>query len=103
MSQREEKRIFIKQIRTIYNFSNRKFKSQVLDNICNEWNHNRKYAIRMLKLKLTEPKKPKGPKPKYEADILLHLKRIWLATDQMCSKKLKIKKCQVLTIDNKTT
>ena len=43
-----------------------------------------------LTVKNEEKKTPSGPKPKYhDKELLAVLKRLWFATDQMCSKKLK--------------
>ena len=43
-----------------------------------------------VKNKERKNKIPSGPKPKYQNKVLLTvLKRLWFATDQMCSKKLK--------------
>lgn len=89
MSQ-NEKNIFIKEIQNIYYFNDRKTKKTILDQICDKWGHNRKYAIRLLKPTFYVAKKPPGPQPKYDPKKLLpHLKKIWLASNQMCSKKLK--------------
>lgn len=51
--------------------------------------YHRKHAIRLLNQKKRGPTKRPGRKPTYHsAEFLRALKRIWLATDQMCSKKL---------------
>src|SRR5512138_3962795 len=85
------RREYLEAIRTRYRKAGRKEKSVILGEFCTICGYNRKYAIRLLK-KSSSPsvqRKP-GPKSRYtEEQILVPLKRIWFATDQMCSKKLK--------------
>ena len=51
--------------------------------------YHRKYAIRLLNQRKRGPTKRPGRKPVYHsAELVKALKRIWLATDQMCSKRL---------------
>ena len=51
--------------------------------------YHRKHAIRLLNQRKRGPTKRLGRKPVYHStEFLRALKRIWLATDQMCSKKL---------------
>ena len=53
--------------------------------------YHRKYAIRLLNQRGKPRRKRRaGRKPVYaSAELLTALKRIWFASDQMCSKKLK--------------
>lgn len=87
---KNEKKAYIEGIISIYCFGNRKTKKAILNQLCERFGHNRKYAIRLLKPKIGENKKRPGPIPKYDPQIIVpHLKQIWLCTNQMCSKKLK--------------
>jgi hypothetical protein len=53
--------------------------------------YTRKYAIRLLNPRVKARKKRRpGIKPIYASpELLVALRRIWFASDQMCSKKLK--------------
>ncbi len=70
---------------------NRKVKGEVLDELCQTGGYHRKHAIRMLtKQAIGWREKPAGRKKKYDPKVLLApIKQIWLATDQMCGKRLK--------------
>jgi len=86
----KEKRVYLEAICRRYRKSGRAKKAKILDEFCAVCGYNRKYAIRILK----HPKKKKrqkcGRKPRYDAQkILIPLKAIWFASDQMCSKRLK--------------
>lgn len=87
----QSRREYVEAIRNRYRNSSRKEKSIILGEFCATCGYNRKYAIRLLRKKSPSPanRKP-GPAPHYDKDqLLVPLKRIWFATDQMCSKKLK--------------
>lgn len=86
------RRDYLEAIGARYRKARRKEKSVILDEFCANCGYNRKYAIRLLrKRKEAVPSKRKpGPRSVYGGEpLLLALKRIWFATDQMCSKKLK--------------
>jgi hypothetical protein len=86
------RREYLEAIRERYHRASKKTKSVILDEFCATCGYNRKYAIRVLR-KLptaTAPKCRPGPRALYQGDkLLLTLKRLWFATDQMCSKRLK--------------
>jgi hypothetical protein len=86
------RREYLDAIRLRYLRSSKKGKATILDEFCSICGYNRKYAIRLLQKKkagLCSKKRP-GPRSVYDDVSLLYaLKRIWFATDQMCSKKLK--------------
>jgi len=87
----QSRREYLEAIRNRYRNSSRKEKSIILGEFCATCGYNRKYAIRLLRKKSPSPtnRKP-GPALHYDKDqLLVPLKRIWFATDQMCSKKLK--------------
>lgn len=84
--------LYLKHKRLTYKKSNKRQKKQILDDFCTEHNYHRKAAIRLLnRVPHHEERSNKGGKPaKYDtARLLTPLKRIWLATDQMCGKRLK--------------
>lgn len=87
---RKERQTYLEAIIRRYKKSKREQKTKILDEFCAVCGYNRKYAIRLLhKKRRQKPKLKRGRKPRYERSLLLApLKRIWFATDQMCSKKL---------------
>ena len=88
---RNEKLAYLEAIRRRYKKSNRNQKAKILDEFCAVCGYNRKYAIRILKKRISKQKSKPGRKYRYDREMLLKvLKTIWLGTDQMCSKKLKI-------------
>lgn len=87
----DEKRAYREAIRKRYERSSRPQKAVILDEFCAICGYNRKYAIRVLQKprRRQKPVQKRGRKPRYAAEQLLEpLKTIWLATDQMCSKRL---------------
>lgn len=86
-----EKRAYLEAIRRRYRQASRGKKSKILDEFCAVCGYNRKYAIRALRRRKAKKRAKPGRKPWYDSTILLEpLKAIWLATDQMCSKRLKV-------------
>src|SRR5215467_2021995 len=67
----------------------RRFKSKILDEFCCVCGYSRKYALGLLRRKPVQRTRKPGPRPKYDAQVLEPLKAIWLASEQMCSKRLK--------------
>jgi Transposase and inactivated derivatives, IS30 family len=88
------KQDYLESIRARYRRAGKKAKTIILDEFCAICGYNRKYAIRMLskarqKGSRRDGRRP-GPKTVYSDEKLVEaLKRIWFASDQMCSKKLK--------------
>ncbi len=88
------RRDYLEAIKSRYNRASKEAKSRILDEFCETCGYNRKYAIRLLRKPRKKPSgnnscRP-GPKAVYQdAKLIEALKRIWFATDQMCSKKLK--------------
>ena len=88
---RSEKRAYLSAIRRRYRLGCRAKKTKILDEFCAVCGLNRKYAIRLLHKKLKKIQQKPGRKSQYKYDrLLVPLKTIWLAADQMCSKKLKV-------------
>lgn len=90
---KNEKMAYLEEIRLRYRKGNKKLKTKILDEFCAVCGYHRKYALKLLwsPFRRKEPKpKPRGRKSVYAVtNVLTPLKNIWLATDQMCSKKLK--------------
>jgi hypothetical protein len=90
MTKRIEKGIKLGRLRTRYKQASDRKKSKILDELVDLYSMNRKYLIRLLNDKAKRAQSRKGPKKKYDDPRLIQaLEIIWLATDQMCSKKLK--------------
>jgi hypothetical protein len=88
---RHEKKTYLELARQRYKAASKAKKGTILSEYCETYGYNRKYAIRQLnkKPKRRKPKQRQG-QPRYEkTGLLVVLKAIWLATNQMCSKKLK--------------
>lgn len=87
----QSRKDYLDAIRNRYRKASRKEKSIILGEFCATCGYNRKYAIRLLRKKPpSSPNRKPGPAFRYNKEVLLvPLKRIWFATDQMCSKKLK--------------
>lgn len=83
------KKEYLEKIRWRYRHSGKRGKSKILDEFCAVCSYERKYAIKLLGRNRSRILKRPGPKPKYGAEVLVVLKTIWLAADQMCSKRLK--------------
>ena len=84
----QSKRDYLQAIRTRYRTAPKDTKTTILDAFCTICGYNRTYAIRRLNKKPEKRQRKPGPQPKYRDTALLQpLKRIWFATDQMCSKK----------------
>lgn len=79
---------YLAAIRGRYRKAGRKEKGEILREFCAVCGYNRKYAIRILGKKARLASKKAGPRPFYDGPVIAHLKALWLATDQMCSKKL---------------
>jgi hypothetical protein len=84
------KREYLARIYGRYQRAGRAHKSRILDEFCLNCDYHRKAALRLL----LGPgpgalKKRPGPKPTYDHERLRRvLKIFWLATDQLCSKRL---------------
>ena len=93
MGQKENK-TYLNQIRLRYRKAVKKLKTKILDEFCEVCSYHRKYALRLLwkPFRRQKPKaKSRGIKSVYnDPAVLKPLKNIWLATNQMCSKKLKV-------------
>ncbi len=87
---KKENRVYLQAIARRYRRASRTAKGAILDEFCSVCGYNRKYAIRILNHQPSSPSNEHpGRSPVYRDDeFLTALKRIWFASDQMCSKKL---------------
>ena len=86
-----ERQAYLKAIRARYRRASRQSKATILDEFCAVCGYHRKYAIKLLNRRAGRRKSGRPGRPATYASkaLLTPLKRIWFATDQMCSKKLK--------------
>ena len=86
---KNERYAYLEAVRGRYREADRRSKTIILGEFCKVCGYNRKYAIRLLNRKRRKPRGRPGRRSVYGFPELLRvLKRIWLASDQMCSKKL---------------
>ena len=87
------KREYLEALHVRYKRASRKGKTLILDEFCATSGYHRKHAIRLLRRfkRFTKPQpRKRGRRPLYDhPDLLLPLKRIWLAANLPCSKRLK--------------
>jgi hypothetical protein len=85
----DSKQEYLAAIQPRYWEASKEEKGLILKEFCAVCKYHRKHAIRLLNQRKRGPTKRPGRKPVYHsAEFLGALKRIWLATDQICSKKL---------------
>ena len=86
---KHEKRVYLEAIRKRYRRAGRADKGKILDEFCSECGYQRKYAIRLLGSKPPKsPRRPGRPSQYNQPALVTVLRKLWLATDQMCSKRL---------------
>ena len=87
------KREYVEAVFLRYKQADRSNKGRILDEFCATSGYHRKYAIRLLRnfKRFTQPKaRPRGPKPLYQHKAIIRpLKKIWLAANLPCSKRLR--------------
>ena len=76
-------------LRLRYVAASKKTRSQIIDELCRNTGIHRKSAIRALRSKMSGRRKGSGRKQHYLPETIYQLRKLWLKTDQMCSKKLK--------------
>ena len=84
------KRESLTRIHGRYQRAGRPHKTRILDEFCATCGYHRKAALRRLNRSLpTAPPKRSGPKITDDpVQVLPGLKAVWLASDQLCSKRL---------------
>jgi hypothetical protein len=82
-------RELLPRLRARYERRNREGKTRMLDDLCADYDYERKYAIKLLRDTRPAPSgRPRpGPEPRY-ALIEPVVRAIWLAADQPCGKRL---------------
>ena len=95
MARRMNMALYLGQLKIRYIQANKKSKSIILNEFCETSGYHRKHAIRLL----TKPPSKRASNAKIESrgrkkvyapeTLKAPLKQIWLATDQMCGKRLK--------------
>ena len=88
---KNERQSYLKAIRLRYRRANRKSKATILDEFCAVCGYHRKYAIKLLNRsgRRRQLGHPGRPATYASGALFTALKRIWFATDLMCSKRLK--------------
>jgi len=86
---RRSKHEYLRAIWDRYQRAGRRYKSKILDEFCAVCGYSRKYAIGLLARKPGRRRKKPGPPRRYDVRVFDPLKALWLATEQMCSKRLK--------------
>ncbi|MEW6194595.1 MAG: integrase [Bacteroidota bacterium] len=89
------KREYLLEIRKRYFSSTKAEKQSILNEFCSNCGYNRKYAIRLIN-KHSQPKdkssrkKPRGRPKKYNHPLIFDfLKKLWVCSNLVCSKRLK--------------
>lgn len=86
----QSRREYLLKIRDRYQRAGKPHKTRILDEFCQNCDYHRKHALRLLNAQPAGIRRRPGPKPKYPpAQMLEPLKRLWLASDQLCSKRLR--------------
>jgi hypothetical protein len=86
---REIKADLLPRLKVRYAKCGREGRSRMLDELCQDYRYERKYAIKLLRgtLPPSSGRKKPGPEPKYAA-IEPIVRTIWLAAEQPCGKRL---------------
>jgi len=86
---KELKRDWLPKLQERYGGRNRDGKSRMLDELCEDYQYERKYAIKLLSgaLAPSDGKAHPGPERRYEV-IEPVVQRIWLKSEQPCGKRL---------------
>ena len=86
MSERNEQ---LERIRRRYVGRGKAGKSRLLDEFCEQYGYERKYAIKLLQVQpeVPAPKPRPGPEPRYEP-VQEVVERIWNCAEHLCGKRL---------------
>ena len=86
-------KLYLEKIRAKYKKTNKREKEAILDEFCEHSGYHKKHAMRVLNKKITQRTRVLGQRvrqTKYPIEEYLDpLKRIWLASNQVCGKRLK--------------
>ena len=85
------KPVNLERFRGRYRRANRKEKGRILSELSDLYHYNRKYLLQFFNYLNNRKGIKAGRKPIYsgKAELLEALKCLWLATDQLCGKRLK--------------
>ena len=72
-----------------YRHAGRRYKSKILDEFCTVCGHHRKHAIRLLSGKSPKRTRRPGRPSRYGKEEQAVMETIWLATNRLCSKRLR--------------
>ncbi len=86
---KKSKKEYLVAIWDRYQRAGRRYKSKILDEFCEVCGYARKYAIGLLGGQPGRRGKKRGPRRRYDALVRVPLEAIWVASEQMCSKRLK--------------
>lgn len=90
---KQERKAYLEAIRARYRRASRIKKTTILDEFCAVCGYHRKYALRLLNAPFRRARKAAGkpgPASRYDTPELAEaLRAIWMASDQLCSKRLK--------------
>ena len=89
---KRERRAYLEAIRTRYWRASKAGKTAILNEFCEVCGYHRKYALRLLGNRKRGGKPPHtpGPTSRYDTPELVEaLRAIWMASNQLCSKRLK--------------
>ena len=86
---RQSKNEYLRAIWDRYQRAGRRYKSKILDEFCAVCRYTRKYAIGLLGHQPGRRRKRPGPRCRYDVRVFEPLKALWLACEQLCSKRLK--------------
>ena len=88
-----ERRAYLEAIRVRYRPAGKTGKSAILNEFCAVCSYHRKYALRQLSAKrkrgANAARKPDPASRYVTPDLVEALRTIWMASDQLCSKRLK--------------
>lgn len=86
---KELKKGLLPKLQGRYARRNREGKSQMLDELCEDYDYERKYAIKLLKGSLPVPSGEGPPGPQRQFGPIEEIVRtVWLAAEQPCGKRL---------------
>lgn len=90
---KQEKRAYFEAIQVRYQRASKSRKTTILNEFCEVCGYHRKYALRLLnapRYKRERIVHKPGPVSRYNTpELLTALRQIWMASDQLCSKRLK--------------
>jgi hypothetical protein len=84
----QSRREYLEKISDRYGRVGRQYKTKILDEFCANCGYHRKHALRLLRRGKVRRRTRPGPKLRYGPQLLGPLKELWLASDQLCSKRL---------------